>query len=336
MSLASLPDCLLTKVLKEDTASGRHCVLFSRTCKEMNTRAQKIISETSALRIQKFWRWCRLFASTKVLVYRFKRTGLSREGVMAIRFHCLVISSEHNTLSCIVYTYSSTCIFVYHHVCICNSLVSDRETNSMVSFEQLVEKLRMPAVLNATKKFIHRIRILCLFSQNPRLVRPSTAESLSTREFLDAYMIRYRPEQTFGPENTNALTNKVFKKARSLIAYTDIMMAKIDVKDSLIGNGKTWAMEYPTVIEEYRVSLTTWKARDKESLAPRIRNAIIALMQAQNQRPPDEPEDSQISIELRTQNTRLREQYQRIYGQAALVELDALLAQLNLGPAAEN
>jgi len=182
--------------------------------------------------------------------------------------------------------------------------------------------------------FIRRIYLLCVYSQKPRLDPPSVAANLNIKMFLAAYMIRYRPHLVFEYDDTTA--KNLFTKARSLIAYTDTMVAKIDARDSLVGNGKSWATTFPTVIEAYKEAFTAWKKPDETRLVTRIRHAVVALMQAQNQLPPDEPADSLVRMEIVTQLTRMREQLRRIAGQAGIAQLDADLAQINLGPASGN
>jgi hypothetical protein len=58
------------------------------------------------------------------------------------------------------------------------------------------------------------------------------------------------------------------------------------------------------------------------ALVARIKHALVALYQAEEHLPPDEPEDSKLKIEFRTQIERLRGKLQQIAGAEALKQFD--------------
>jgi hypothetical protein len=61
---------------------------------------------------------------------------------------------------------------------------------------------------------------------------------------------------------------------------------------------------------------------DEAKLTCRIKHALSALYLAQEEVPPDEQEDSKISMELHTQIKRLRSKLKQIAGAAALAKFD--------------
>jgi hypothetical protein len=81
---------------------------------------------------------------------------------------------------------------------------------------------------------------------------------------------------------------------------------------------------FPTMLFEYLKRFNAWKIPDEAKLTCRIKHALIALYQAEEHLPPDEPVDSKLRVEFRTQITRLRGKLQQIAGPDALSEFDAL------------
>jgi len=83
--LTTLPDCLLHKIAHH---ANQHAVLvrLSQSNREMRARMRSMLPELSALRLQRFWRWCRRFASTKCLAARFRLTRLSYDSATTMDF----------------------------------------------------------------------------------------------------------------------------------------------------------------------------------------------------------------------------------------------------------
>ncbi len=73
---------------------------------------------------------------------------------------------------------------------------------------------------------------------------------------------------------------------------------------------------------DYLKKFKAWKVPDENKLVHRIKHALIALYQAEDHLPPDEPKDSTLSIEFRTQITRLRGKLQQIAGPGELRAFD--------------
>ena len=73
---------------------------------------------------------------------------------------------------------------------------------------------------------------------------------------------------------------------------------------------------------DFHYSLTFYVFFFQAKLTCRIKHALIALYQAEQHLPSDEPADSKLSLEFRTQIERLRSKLQQIAGPAALIEFD--------------
>ena len=73
---------------------------------------------------------------------------------------------------------------------------------------------------------------------------------------------------------------------------------------------------------EFLKRFKAWKVPDEAKLTCRIKHALIALYQAEEHLPPDEPEDSKLKIEFRTQIERLRNKLLQIAGADAVKLFD--------------
>ena len=80
--LAALPECLFRKIIIHHANHHAVLVRLSQSNHELRARMRSMIPELSARRLQRFWRWCRLFASTKCLAARFQLTRLTHASAM--------------------------------------------------------------------------------------------------------------------------------------------------------------------------------------------------------------------------------------------------------------
>lgn len=76
------------------------------------------------------------------------------------------------------------------------------------------------------------------------------------------------------------------------------------------------------MLSEYLKRFKAWKIPDEAKLTCRIKHALIALYQAEEYLPPNEPEDSKTRVEIRAQIERLRGKMQQIAGVDALNKFD--------------
>jgi hypothetical protein len=160
---------------------------------------------------------------------------------------------------------------------------------------------------------------------SPRLaVMP---ENVNVRVFLAAYMIALRPTHVF--EAMGALEQSLFEAALPLINTFQRIVERIASAGSFQGVASDLSCDFPTMLFEYLRRFKAWKVPDEAKLTCRIKHALIALYNAQQQLPPNEPEDSKLAVEFRTQIERLRGKLQQIAGAAALAEFDASRAAVS-------
>ena len=69
---------------------------------------------------------------------------------------------------------------------------------------------------------------------------------------------------------------------------------------------------------EYLKRFKAWKIHDEAKLICRIKHALVALYQAEEHLPPDEPQDSQLRGEFVTQIECLRSKFAQIASQHKL------------------
>ena len=140
------------------------------------------------------------------------------------------------------------------------------------------------------------------------------------RVFLAGFMIAYRPTHVF--ESMGALEHALLEAA------TPLLSAFQKIYTCIIRNGSFDAVpheltkDFPTLLFEYLKRFKAWKVPDEAKLTCRIKHALIALYQAEEHLPPDEPEDSKLKMEFRMQIERLRNKLQQIAGVDALEKFD--------------
>ena len=135
-------------------------------------------------------------------------------------------------------------------------------------------------------------------------------------------MIAYRPTHVF--ESMGTLEQALYESATPLLTTFEKICSHI-----ITSPGKSFqevphdlTKDFPSLLFEYLKRFKAWKVPDEAKLTCRIKHALIALYQAQEHLPPDEPEDSKLKIEFRTQIERLRSKLQQIAGKDALNQFD--------------
>lgn len=137
-------------------------------------------------------------------------------------------------------------------------------------------------------------------------------------------MIAFRPSNVF--ESMGALEQSLFESAIPLMTNFQNIVECTAANDSFKNVPHALTRDFPSMIFEFLKRFKAWKIPDEAKLTCRIRHALVALYQAQSQLPPDEPEDSNLKVEFRTQIERLRSKLSQIAGPAALVKFDVELA----------
>ena len=188
-----------------------------------------------------------------------------------------------------------------------------------ISFDSLVVMLREKPVIDATRTCLQRIHMLTTFRHGS----PSKAlapENVNVRVFLAGYMVAYRPTHVF--ESMGTLEQALCDAAKPLLAAFERIWRLLLSGKSFSEVPHQLTRNFPTLLFEYLKRFKAWKVPDEAKLTCRIKHALIALYQAHEHLPPDEPEDSKLNVEFRTQIERLRTKLQQIAGADALRAFD--------------
>ena len=190
-----------------------------------------------------------------------------------------------------------------------------------ISFESLVVKLRERPLIAATKALLQRVHLLCTFRHGspPRMLAP---ENVNVRVFLAGYMIAYRSTHVF--ESMGALERPLLEAATKLIDCFESIVGVLRDHDGHFATvPHALSAQFTSLLFDYLKCFKAWKVPDEAKLVCRIRHALVALYQAEAHLPPDEPDDSRLKVEFRTQIERLRSKLQQIAGADAVVQFDA-------------
>jgi hypothetical protein len=198
-------------------------------------------------------------------------------------------------------------------------VVSDCISFVWCSFENLVITLREKRVIAVTKACLQRLHLLTTFRHGspPRALAP---ENVNVRVFLAGYMIAYRSTHVF--ENMGALEHALLDAATPLLTKFQEMCNVVREKKAFSAVPVELSRDFPTMLFDYLKRFKAWKVPDEAKLTCRIKHALVALYQAEEHLPADEPEDSKLKIEFRTQIDRLRSKLQQIAGADALQKFD--------------
>ena len=179
--------------------------------------------------------------------------------------------------------------------------------------------LREKSVISLAKKCLQRIHLLCTFRHGSPSKAPSL-ENVNVRVFLAGFMIAFRPTHVF--ESMGALEHALLEATKPLLDAFEKICNCLK-KDKAFGEvPHELTKDFPTLLFEYLKRFKAWKGPDEAKLTCRIKHALVALYQAEDHLPPDEPEDSKLKVEFRTQIERLRSKLQQIAGADALKKFD--------------
>jgi hypothetical protein len=137
-------------------------------------------------------------------------------------------------------------------------------------------------------------------------------------------MIAGRPTHVF--ESMGALEQSLYESALVLTTNLKSLAKGIAQMGAFYLVNADLAESFPTVLFEYlkqfKAWIPPWKVPDEARLVCCIKHALIALYQAREHLPHDEPEDSKLKIEFRTQIKRLWSKLQQIREVDALAEVN--------------
>ena len=188
------------------------------------------------------------------------------------------------------------------------------------SFEALIIFLREKLTIAVVKKCLQRVHLLSTHRHGspPRALAP---EHVNVRVFLAGFMIAFRPTHVF--DSMGTLEQALFESAVPLITNFQRIVECVASTGSFQAVSTELTCQFPTMLFEYLKRFKAWKVPDEAKLTCRIKHALIALYGAEQHLPPDEPEDSKLKVEFRTQIQRLRSKRSQIAGPDALVQFDA-------------
>jgi hypothetical protein len=197
-----------------------------------------------------------------------------------------------------------------------------------VSFEQLVSRLKQEPVVSAAMKFVKRIHMLCsYYGSRPNDERPVAMTDFNIRVLLNAYVIRYRPTHFLDGSNPN-LETRLIGASAAIVECVDSIAAHIQRTGSFRAAPVEIAAAFPALMAHLMRTYQEWRGPDNNRLTTRIMHAIVALVQAEQHIPVDEPEDSLLRAEFRTQLARLREKLVEIADEAELARLEERLVMM--------
>ena len=190
---------------------------------------------------------------------------------------------------------------------------------SVYSFESLVVLLREKPIIQTMSNILQRVHLLSTFRHGSPS-KALTPENVNVKVFLAGYMIAYRPTHVF--ESMGALETALLEAATPLITTFQKICAVVKQGRGFQAVSPELTKDFPTMLFEYLKRFKAWKVPDEAKLTCRIKHALIALYQAEEHLPPDEPEDSKLKVEFRTQIERLRSKLLQIAGHNAVIEFD--------------
>jgi len=179
--------------------------------------------------------------------------------------------------------------------------------------------LREKKVIAVTKACLQRIHLMSTFRHGspPRALAP---ENVNVRVFLAGFMIAYRSTHVF--ESMGPLEHALLEAATPLLTKFQQICSLIREKKAFGAVPPGMTHDFPTMLFDYLKRFKAWKVPDEAKLTCRIKHALVALYQAEQHLPSDEPEDSKLRMEFRTQIERLRSKLQQIAGVEALQKFD--------------
>ena len=135
------------------------------------------------------------------------------------------------------------------------------------------------------------------------------------RIFIASFLIVLQPDRTF--ERMGAVEQEVSKAAKLLIdTFERILFSPLPMPMHTLPPALTRSL--PRALFDYLRKFNAWKLPNEKLLVSRIKHALVALCQGKLQVPRDEPENSLLNSEFRTQIDRLRGKLAEIAGREAV------------------
>ena len=154
-------------------------------------------------------------------------------------------------------------------------------------------------------------------------------DNVNVRVFLAAFLIVHRSNHVF--EMMGELETTLKNSAMVMLRSFEDILVKIQEKSRATttttttlpphgdDNRQIISKDFVPMLFKYLTDFKQWKVPDEAKLMRRI---LVALYEAEAQLPIDEPENSSVKIEFRTQVQRLRSKLLQVGGQEKLDEFD--------------
>lgn len=183
----------------------------------------------------------------------------------------------------------------------------------------MIQVLRNPAYLEATKRCLKRILLLCAARHGMGV----NLGTINIREFNTTYMIALKPLDTF-----EALGGT----ERTLVSFAQEVLTQFHAILDGIAKSETDAIgslpaeltgSFRGALSDFLAAFKPWKAVDEGKLIGRIERALSVLYQANAQLPPDLPESSTLKEQFRVQTQRLKAKFEQLAGAEAVRAFEA-------------
>lgn len=268
----------------------------------LDTQPQDLfLSESAAIKLQYFWRK-RLHLTTVRLVRQHMNMGVTTAYATSVYFEDLVAFIRDDTTKSVAKTATQRIFMLTtsRHGLPLNPALGNPDADHDGDQDGAQDDAQAVALNTAGGACVANVRI-----------------------FLAAYMIAFHPTRVF--EEMDVLEQTVADSAINLIVSFETICHRILFSEtgSFAEVPHDLTADFPTLFVNYFHDFNVWKVPDAARLATRIRRALLALYQAVQTLPSDEPEDSPLRIEFTTQIARLRTKMLQICGEGALADLDA-------------
>jgi hypothetical protein len=190
-----------------------------------------------------------------------------------------------------------------------------------ITFGSLVLMLKDKTVIAHAKALFNRFTILATIRHGN--ANTQGFDSVNVRVILAAYMIVFRSTNVF--ESMGLVEQKLFECAcdflhnfNAIVGYYTAGGPKFKWQQIPASATKHFLDLQYTYLKQFR----TWKVPDEAKLTCRIKHALVALYQAQQHLPPDQPPNSPLVAEFNEQIARLRVKLIQIAGQECVDNFD--------------
>ena len=190
-----------------------------------------------------------------------------------------------------------------------------------LTFKKLSAKLRELPLIQAVKLMIQRV---CVLTADGLEVCPEAAKTknINIRVFLASYMIAFHPTELFHRQGD--LEKNLTQKAIEMLKIFDPLCDEIikskewmDMKDAVDN-----AIMFPGALHAYLTAFAEWKGPDEKHLKGRIKHALSALQDADDELLEYEIDFQYFRAEFRSEKKRLLEALRKIVGDDEVQMMD--------------